>query len=83
MIRDGTKTVTRRCWSDDYPRPKVGSLRGAITELFTPAEEIGCWIRITDVYEQPLACVAPDQVIEYLQSRKQQVSNEQLRPKRE
>lgn len=53
-IRADTKTVTRRDWADGYPRPNVGSIRGATTEMFTPIEEIDCWLRIERVYEEPL-----------------------------
>lgn len=54
-IRAGTKTVTRRDWADGYPRPNVGSTRGATTEMFQTREEIDCWLRILDVYEEPLS----------------------------
>lgn len=59
LIRDGEKTATRRVWDDDYPRPKIGSVRGAITELFTPTEDIDCWISITDVYRERLCEMKP------------------------
>jgi uncharacterized protein YhfF len=54
LIREGTKTATRRDWDEEYPRPDEGSVRGAVTEMFTPREEIDCWIRILDVYQEPL-----------------------------
>lgn len=54
LIRNGAKTVTRRDWDENYPRPNVGSVRAAVTEMFTPREECNCWIRILDVYQEPL-----------------------------
>ena len=58
LIRDGTKIATRRVWADNYPRPNLGTVRGAITEMFTPKEEIDCWIRITGHYREPLGAMA-------------------------
>lgn len=54
LIRDGKKTATRRDWAENYPRPKPGSIRMAVTEMFTSDEECDCYIRVTDVYEEPL-----------------------------
>lgn len=53
-IRNGTKTATRRDWADNYARPSPGDIRMAVTEMFTPEEECDCFIRVTDVYQQPL-----------------------------
>lgn len=54
MIRSGSKTVTRREWSENYARPNEGSVQIASDEMFTSDEEADCYIRILDVYEQPL-----------------------------
>lgn len=53
-IRTGTKTATRRAWQDAYPRPVEGSIRAAVTELFTSDEDADCYIRIERVYQEPL-----------------------------
>lgn len=57
QIRSGEKTATRREWKDNYPRPTVGSVQIASTEMFCPDEEANCYIRILDVYDQPLGAV--------------------------
>jgi len=54
MIRSGSKTATRREWSDDYHPPKAGSVVAATTKLFVPDEKAGCYIKIQAVYDQPL-----------------------------
>lgn len=54
MIRSGSKTVTRREWSENYPGPNVHSVVAATTELFVPNDEADCFIRITDRYRQHL-----------------------------
>jgi len=54
MIRSGSKTVTRREWADGYNRPNIGSIQIASDEMFTSDEEADCYIRILDVYDQPL-----------------------------
>ena len=54
MIRSGSKTVTRREWDDNYGRPNVGSVHIASDEIFTSHDEADCYIRILDVYDQPL-----------------------------
>jgi uncharacterized protein YhfF len=54
MIRSGSKTVTRREWDENYSRPNVGSVQIASDEMFTSDEEADCYIRILDVYDQPL-----------------------------
>jgi uncharacterized protein YhfF len=54
MIRSGSKTVTRREWDENYGRPNVGSVQIASDEMFTSDEEADCYIRILDVYNQPL-----------------------------
>jgi hypothetical protein len=53
-IRDGTKTATRREWANNYTRPSEGDIRMAVTEMFTSDEECDCYLRITDVYQEPL-----------------------------
>lgn len=54
QIRSGSKTVTRREWSDGHGRPRVGSIHMAATELFTSHDEADCYIRILDVYDEAL-----------------------------
>lgn len=54
MIRADSKTVTRREWDDDYNPPTVGSVQIASTEMFTSDEDADCYIRILDVFDQPL-----------------------------
>lgn len=53
-IRSGTKTVTRRDWSPNYNRPNVGTVQMATTSLFETDEECDCYVRILDVYQEPL-----------------------------
>ncbi|EMA08792.1 MULTISPECIES: ASCH domain-containing protein [Haloarcula] len=53
-IRDGTKTATRRDWADNYPRPSEGDIRMAVTEMFTSDEACDCYLRITNLYQEPL-----------------------------
>lgn len=53
-IRSGEKTATRRLWDEDYNRPNEGTIQMAITELLTPEAECDCFIRIEEVYRQPL-----------------------------
>lgn len=53
-IREGEKTVTRRDWAENYNRPSVGSVQMATTEMFQSDEECDCYIRILDVFQQPL-----------------------------
>lgn len=60
-IREGTKTVTRRVWKDGYNRPKEGATHQASTEMFCPDEECDCYIRILDVYREPLGEVTEEQ----------------------
>lgn len=54
MIRSGSKTVTRREWAENYGRPNVGTVQIASDEMFTSDEDADCYIRILDVYDQPL-----------------------------
>lgn len=54
LVRSYQKTATRRDWDPNYPRPRVGSVRMIVTEMFTPREAADCWVRIHDVYKQPL-----------------------------
>lgn len=58
MIRSGSKTVTRREWDDRRVIP--GNTYIASTELFTSHEEADCYIRVDDVYEQPLGEVTDE-----------------------
>jgi len=51
-IRSGSKTVTRREWERRQAVP--GNVYIASTEMFTSHKEADCYIRATDVYEQPL-----------------------------
>lgn len=53
-IRAGTKTVTRRDWAENYGRPNVGTVQMATTSLFETDEECDCYVRILDVYQEPL-----------------------------
>lgn len=53
-IRDGVKTATRRDWAENYPRPSEGDIRMAVTEMFTSDAECDCYIRVTDIYQEPL-----------------------------
>lgn len=52
MIRSGSKTATRREWERRQAVP--GNAYIASTEMFTSHEEADCYIRVDDVYEQPL-----------------------------
>lgn len=62
MIRSGSKTVTRREWSENYNHPVKGSVQIAQynrddldkSPMFMTNEEADCYIRILDVYRQPL-----------------------------
>lgn len=58
-IRAGEKTVTRRDW--ERRQVVEGGVYIAATELFTADEEADCYIRVTDVYEEPLGAITPDQ----------------------
>lgn len=53
MIREGTKTATRRDWKDGYPGVNPG-VHMAQTSLFESEEECDCFIVITNRYEEPL-----------------------------
>lgn len=53
MIRSGSKTVTRREWERRQVVP--GNVYIASTEMFTSHDDADCYIRVTDVYEEPLA----------------------------
>lgn len=52
QIREGEKTVTRREWDRRQATP--GNVYIAATEMFTSHEEADCYIRVKDVYDQPL-----------------------------
>ena len=41
-------------WKDNYNPPNVGSVVAATTSLFTSDADADCFIRIRDVFEQPL-----------------------------
>ena len=60
MIRSGSKTVTRREWAENYNPPRVGSIQIASDEMFTTDEDADCYIRILDVYDQPLGAMTDD-----------------------
>lgn len=54
-IREGRKTATRRDWDDGYnARPSPGDVRMATTHLFESDDECDCYIRVLDVYQEPL-----------------------------
>lgn len=57
LIREGTKTATRRDWAEGYYRPSPGDVRMAVTEMFTPDEACDCYIRVTDHYREPLGAL--------------------------
>jgi hypothetical protein len=59
QIRTGEKTVTRLDWK----RRQVtdGGVYIASTEMFTSHDEADCYIRVTDVYEEPLGALSPAQ----------------------
>lgn len=52
LIRSGEKTVTRRVWKPNYPRPIPGNVYPAVTDFFTPREETDCWVQVPDDYER-------------------------------
>lgn len=54
MIRSGSKTVTRREWSENYNHPNEGTVHIASDEMFTSDDGADCYIRILAVYDQPL-----------------------------
>ncbi|MCU4751391.1 ASCH domain-containing protein [Halobacteria archaeon AArc-curdl1] len=54
QIRSGEKTATRRDWSENYNPPRAGTVQMATESLFESDEECECYIRIKDIYEQPL-----------------------------
>ena len=54
LIRSGTKTATRRDWGEGYNRPTKGSVHMAQTEFFESDAECDCYIRICEVYQEPL-----------------------------
>lgn len=54
MIRSGSKTVTRREWAENYAGINPGTVTAAKTDMLKPESECDCFIRILDVYEQPL-----------------------------
>lgn len=66
QIRAYEKTVTRRVWKDSYNRPREGSIHQAAatsmipddaeysSPMFIPKEHCTCWIRIGEVYKEPL-----------------------------
>lgn len=54
LIREGTKTATRRDWADDYHRPSEGDVRRPVTEIFTSDDECDRYIQATDHYQERL-----------------------------
>lgn len=52
QIRTGEKTATRRDW--ERKQATEGNVYIASTEMFTSHEEADCYIRVTDIYQQPL-----------------------------
>ena len=52
QIRTGEKTATRRDW--DRPQAVAGNVYQATTDMFVSHDECDCYIRATDVYQQPL-----------------------------
>lgn len=54
MIRSGSKTVTRREWAENYNQPNEGTVHIASDEMFKSDDEADCYIRILEVYDQPL-----------------------------
>lgn len=59
-IRNHVKTETRRDWADEYNRPTEGSVQMAVPEMFMTDEDCDCYIRITDVYREPLGEIDVD-----------------------
>ena len=60
MIRSGSKTATRREWSENYAGPNVGTVVAATKKLFTSDDEADCFIRMTARYRQPLGEMTDD-----------------------
>lgn len=56
-IRTGEKTVTRRVWHENYARPNVGTVQMAVTNMFTTDADCDCYIRITDIRQEPLGAM--------------------------
>ena len=58
QIRSGEKTMTRRGWDDIQVTPGKtyrATLGGNVDQgMFTTREKCDCFIRVLDVYEQPL-----------------------------
>lgn len=62
MIRSGSKTVTRREWSENYNHPTEGSVQIAQynredldkSPMFMTDDEADCYIRVLNVFRQPL-----------------------------
>ncbi len=52
QIRSGEKKATRRDWNRRQAVP--GNVYIAATELFVSHDEADCYIRVDDVYQQPL-----------------------------
>lgn len=52
MIKKGKKTVTRRIWKRNMV--KRGNVYMANTEMFVKREDCTCFIKVTDVFHQPL-----------------------------
>lgn len=57
MIKNGTKTVTRRRWK--RWAVKVGGVYACQTKMFQKKEDCEVFIRVTDRYYQPLRHMRP------------------------
>lgn len=62
-IRNGTKTATRRDWSDNYNPPTLESIQIAATHLFTSEENADCYVKINQVYDQQLGEMTPEDAL--------------------
>lgn len=60
MIREGSKTVTRREWADNYTGPNVGTVVAAKTEMLKPDDECDCFIRITGKRQESLGDISEE-----------------------
>lgn len=54
------KTETRRIWDDEKNRPRVGSVHIITTEYYQRREEAAGWVRILDVYQEPLGAMTEE-----------------------
>ena len=58
QIRTGEKTVTRRRWRRKMA--SEGNVYMATTSLYTSHTDADCYIRVTDVYDEPLGELTPE-----------------------